>query len=201
MYAPPVRSAATRWLIGLVAGVTVLLLMGGDAARLALRYERTAILDAGQYWRLITGHLVHGSGLHAGLNLLGLGLLAALFPRHYSVGQWIFIGVVSLGVIDVGFLGLEPNLEWYVGLSGILHGALAAGTFAWWLQEPKPLAAALSAVLIGKLLWEQYAGALPLAGEMPVIVDAHLYGAIGGLVAACGIHALRRGWLKIVRPL
>jgi rhomboid family GlyGly-CTERM serine protease len=201
MYSATESNAASRWLLGLVAGIAVLLLLGGEAARLALRYDREAVLNAGQYWRLVSAHVVHGSGLHAGLNLLGLGLIAALFPRHYTAGQWLGIGVLSLATIDAGFLVLEPHLEWYVGLSGVLHGALAAGAFAWWAQEPKPLAAALTAVLAGKLAWEQSVGALPLAGGMPVIVDAHLYGAIGGMIAACGIHAGRRGWLKIVRPL
>jgi hypothetical protein len=42
--------------------------------------------------------------------------------------------------------------------------------------------------VLGKLAWEQLHGALPLAGEMPVIVDAHLYGAIGGAVAVAAMR-------------
>ena len=86
---------------------------------------------------------------------------------------------------------LEPQLEWYVGLSGVLHGALAAGAIGWWRHESKPLALALTAVLVGKLAWEQWQGALPLSGDMPVVVDAHLYGAIGGALAgACAGTAI-----------
>jgi len=195
------------WLLGLIAAAVVLSLLGGDAARLALQYERAAIVDAQQYWRLITAHVVHGSSLHAGLNLAGLGLIAALFPRHYSLGQWLSIALASVAAIDIGFLWLEPDLAWYVGLSGVLHGALAAGALAWWRTEPKPLAAALTAVLVGKLAWEQWSGALPLMSgmsmtdDMPVIVDAHLYGALGGALAALGIHVAIRGWLRQARPL
>lgn len=188
-------------MLGLVALAVVLLLLLGDAARLALRYERTALIEGHEYWRLFTAHFVHGSPQHGIMNLVGLGLVAALFPRHYSVGEWLGIALASALAIDVGFLWLDPDLQWYVGLSGVLHGALAAGALAWWRDESRALSAALTVIFLGKLTWEQWAGALPLSGDLPVIVDAHLYGAIGGGLAAFGIHAVRQGWLKIVRPL
>jgi membrane associated rhomboid family serine protease len=93
--------------------------------------------------------------------------------------------------IDLGFLLLEPQLKWYVGASGVLHGALAAGAIAWWRTESRTMALTLSAIVFGKLAWEQVHGALPLAGEMPVIVDAHLYGAIGGAIAVTFIWLIR----------
>ena len=177
-----VSSIQGVWLVGLLAAVLVLLWLTGETGRELLRYERTAILQ-GQYWRLVTGHLVHGSGQHLLLNAVGLGLIAALFPREYSLRGWLLILGSSMAVIDLGFVFWEPQLEWYVGLSGVLHGALAAGAVSWWRHESKPLAAALTAVLVGKLAWEQWHGALPLSGDLPVVVDAHLYGAIGGALA------------------
>jgi rhomboid family GlyGly-CTERM serine protease len=175
------------WLLGLLIAALVLLSLlcesaGGEHARLLLRYEREAVLQ-GEYWRLITGHLVHGSWLHLALNCAGLGLIAALFPDHYWPRQWLFIGLLSLVTIDVGFVFWEPQLTWYVGLSGVLHGALAAGAIAWWRYEAKRLALALSVIFVGKLAWEQLHGALPLSGGLAVVVDAHLYGAIGGVIA------------------
>jgi rhomboid family GlyGly-CTERM serine protease len=169
-------------LVGLLAAVLVLLGLTGDTGRELLRYERLAVLH-GEYWRLITGHFVHGSTQHLLLNAVGLGLVAALFPREYSLRGWLLILAGSLVIIDLGFVLLEPQLEWYVGLSGVLHGALAAGAIGWWKHESKLLAVALTALLVGKLAWEQWQGALPLSGDMPVVVDAHLYGAIGGALA------------------
>jgi len=177
-----VSSIHGAWLVGLLAAVLVLLWFTGDAGRNLLRYERAAVLH-GECWRLLTGHLVHGSGQHLLLNAVGLGLVAALFPREYSVRGWLLILVGSVAIIDLGFVLLEPQLEWYVGLSGVLHGALAAGAIGWWQHESRPLALTLTVVLIGKLVWEQLHGALPLSGDMPVIVDAHLYGALGGALA------------------
>ena len=177
-----VSSIQGAWLVGLLAAVLVLLYFTGDDGRQLLRYERAAVLR-GEYWRLLTAHLVHGSGQHLVLNAVGLGLIAALFPREYSLRGWLLILAGSVVVIDLGFVFLEPQLEWYVGLSGVLHGALAAGAIGWWQHESRPLALALTLVLIGKLSWEQLHGALPLSGDMPVVVDAHLYGAIGGTLA------------------
>ena len=181
------------WLLGLVAGASVLLAVGGDPARLALRYEREGIA-AGEWYRLVTGHLVHGDWAHLLLNVAGLGLIAGLFPRDYSMRQWLMIGAASLAAIDLGFVLFEPQLDWYVGLSGVLHGALAAGAVSWWARESRPLALALSLFLVGKLAWEQWRGALPLSGDMPVIVDAHLYGAVGGLLAGLGIRLYLQRW-------
>jgi rhomboid family GlyGly-CTERM serine protease len=127
---------------------------------------------------------VHDSWQHLLENLAGVGLLAALFPRDYSLRQWLLVLLFGLVCIDLGFLCGEPRLEWYVGLSGVLHGALAAGAVAWWRFESKVLAALLTLIFLGKLGWEQVRGSLPSASDMLVVVNAHLYGAIGGLMAA-----------------
>lgn len=191
--AHPISRIQGMWLLGLPCAVSVLFALGGEPARLAMRYERAGVL-AGDYWRLITGHLVHGSLAHLLLNMAGLGLIAALFSRDYTLRQWLIVLLLSAMTINAGFVLFEPQLQWYVGLSGILHGALAAGTVAWWRHETKPLALALTVGLIGKLTWEQWQGALPLSGDMPVIVNAHLYGAIGGLVGAFGIYLRPQRW-------
>ena len=189
------------WVLGVIVCAVVLLAFGGEPVRSVWRYERSAVLDSGEYWRLVTAHFVHGSLLHATLNSAGLLLMAALFPRHYSPAAWIIIGISSGAAIDAGFVWNEPQLEWYVGLSGVLHGVLAAGVIAWWRNETKALALALTVIVVGKLAWEQTSGALPLSGDMPVIVDAHLYGAIGGAIAAAILQVIAQRWPKIVRPL
>lgn len=188
----PAISRLRRWrsggrrlgltLLGLLILALVLLSLLGEDGRLLLRYEREAIAQ-GEYWRLVTGHLVHGSWPHLFMNAMGLALIAGLFPDHYSLRQWLLIGLLSLVVIDAGFVLWEPQLQWYVGLSGVLHGALAAGAVAWWRHEPKRLALAMTVIFAGKLAWEQWRGALPLSGDLPVVVDAHLYGALGGVIA------------------
>lgn len=188
------------WLLGLLLAALVLVSLGGESWQAALRYEREG-LARGEYWRLLTGHLAHGSALHLLLNGAGVALIAALFPRDYSLVQWLLILFVSIAAMDVGFVWFEPQLRWYVGFSGALHGALAAGAVAWWRHETKALAATLTVLFVAKLAWEQVHGALPLSGDMPVVVDAHLYGAIGGGLAGLGLWLARDHWPSGVRSL
>jgi len=169
--------------VGLIIVIALLLALAGDKFQLALRYDRM-LIQQGQWWRLITGHLVHGNVHHAVLNTLGTALMAALFNRTYRLKSWAVIVIVTVVSIDLGFWTLMPQLEWYVGLSGVLHGVLAAGAIAWWKTEDRILAALLTLIMIGKLTWEQTQGALPLSGDLPVVVNAHLYGALGGLLGA-----------------
>ena len=168
------------WLIGLAAGLMVLLWALGDDVTEALQYRRSAIL-AGEGWRLLTGHFVHAGFRHMALNVAGGLVMVALFARAYSRNQWLLILAASLIVIDIGFLVRDRQLETYVGFSGVLHGVLAAGTIAWWRTERPILAIAITCVTIGKLAWEQWEGPVSMVGEgLTVIVNAHLYGAIGG---------------------
>jgi rhomboid family GlyGly-CTERM serine protease len=183
------------WLVpcALAAVLVVLQLLGPDAAT-TLPYERDAILARGDYARLVTGHFYHYDFAHLGWNLAGLALVAWLFLREYSTGQWLAILAASTAAVDLGFLVLEPQLAWYVGFSGVLHGLMAAGLVAWLLRERDTVTAIVAVAFALKLGWEQVAGPLPFTAHtlaIPVVVAAHTYGAIGGAVAGAWI-TLRR---------
>ncbi len=192
------RLGALPMLAWLVPGILVLgaliLLLAGDTGREWLRFDRSGIA-AGELWRLLTGHLVHLGVSHTVLNLAGLVLVWFLVGRAYTWKQWLWIMAGSIAAIDLGLWFGAPSLEWYVGLSGLLHGMLAAGIVAG-LAARSGEAAILAVVVAGKLAWEQLAGPLPGSEGTSggaVIVDAHLYGVIGGvLVAAALIRAGRR---------
>ncbi|MEX2496259.1 MAG: rhombosortase [Woeseia sp.] len=157
----------------------------GTAARALLRYDRENIAS-GEWWRLLTGHFAHLGLSHLLLNAAGLVLIWFLVGGSYGLRAWLFISAVSIAVIDLGFWYLDPRLEWYVGMSGMLHGILAAGLVQ--LLRQAPVESTLLAVAIAaKLVYEQIAGPLPGSESSAggsVVVDAHLYGATGGLVAA-----------------
>lgn len=173
------------WVLAGLCLLPMALEFWGDAGRLLLRYEREAIVG-GEYWRLMTGHLVHLGWGHLLLNLAGLALLWALFASGYTLWRWLVIVLFSIACIDAGFLLFEPQLRWYVGLSGVLHGVMAAGTLAW-LRNRERGAWVLAAFLVGKLAWEYFAGPMPFSAESAggaVIVQAHLYGALGGALGA-----------------
>lgn len=178
--------------IVLLACVAALLLPlpGGDAWRLALRYERAAVA-AGEPWRLVTAHFVHLDVRHALLNVAGLALLWALFARAWRPWQWLVATLASMLAIALGFWFLEPGLQWYVGASGVLHGLFACGCVAM-LRDGDRAGIVAALVLAAKLAWEHWQGPLPLETG-PVVTAAHLYGAIGGTLAGIAFLAAGSG--------
>ena len=150
-----------------------------------LRNERSAIID-GQWWRLLSGNFVHLSWAHLWMNLAGLLLIWMLLGRLLSLGQWLMVITTSSLAVGLGLLAFDPQLDWYVGLSGMLHGMFVAGLINN-IQRGYRLEWLLLIGLIAKLIWEQTSGALPGSTELAggaVIVDAHLYGAISGLLVS-----------------
>jgi len=170
--------------LALLAACLLLLLptVGGEGGRQLLRYDRRG-LAAGQWWRLLSAHLVHLDVRHAVLNIAGLALMWALFARDYSAKAWLAIVLTAMAAIDAGLWLGDSTVLWYVGSSGALHGVMAAGTLAR-LRRGEREGWVLAAALAAKLAYEHWVGALPFSGGDSVVVDAHLYGALGGAAAA-----------------
>lgn len=167
-------------LLGICAAL-LLLDLTGEHGRLLLRYDRVA-LAGGEAWRLLTAHLVHLDLRHALLNGCGLVLMWALFARDYTGRQWLLVVLGAVVAIDAGLWLLDSTVQWYVGSSGALHGIMAAGALAH-LRRREPDGWILAGFVVAKLTWEHWVGPLPLAGGV-VVVDAHLYGVIGGAAVA-----------------
>ena len=170
------------WLLIMVVLLDGLLALG-DSATLGLRYERSAIA-AGDWWRLLTAHAVHLDAHHLILNELGLILVWSLFARDYDAVEWCIIVLSGALTISSGLWWLSPKVVWYVGASGVLHTAMAAGAVkhlverAWdrWI---------LLAGLCGKLAYEQIEG----PSTALIVVDAHLYGAAAGFLVGAALCA------------
>lgn len=173
------------WPLLLLGAVALIASLAAGSGAPALRYERVLVL-AGEWWRVITGQLVHLGLSHLALNLAGLALIGWVFGPGLRAGQWLAVLAASWAGIAAGFLLLEPQLAWYVGLSGLLHGLLLGAAV---LDDglDRRVRGLLIIGTLAKLGWEQWAGALPLTAEAaggPVIVAAHLYGGLGGLLGA-----------------
>lgn len=162
-----------------------------EAVQTAGRYDRAA-LASGEWWRLISAHFVHLGLRHAVLNAAAAGILVLLFGEALSAQTWLLVVVVSLVAIDAGLWFFSPNIQWYAGASGVLHGVIAAGGLA--LARLRDWrGGVLLALLTSKLIFEQYtSGDLGFAGGLPVVLDAHLYGALGGASAWSGMRLVRR---------
>jgi rhomboid family GlyGly-CTERM serine protease len=157
------------------------------------QYSRSAIM-AGEYWRIVTCHLVHTGWRHLFLNSIGLVLIFGLFAHLYSPWVW-FAGVLSCMIgISLSFLVFCPTLAWYMGLSGVLHGLLLMGLIGEIKNGNKFYYFGLLAI-IGKLAMEYFAGPADLAsqfGKAFVISPAHFSGAIIGGVTTCLIIFMQK---------
>ena len=179
------QKALRHWAVPVVIAIVAAVFeLGGKPVRELLAFDRNGIA-AGEAWRLLSGHFVHLGISHLALNLVGLALVWYLVGRHFTTVRWLFAAILSIVAMDAGFWWLNPELDWYVGLSGLLHGLLAAGLVVA-VRERDREGLVIALFVIGKLAWEQWGGPLPgseaTAGGA-VIVDAHLYGAIGGALA------------------
>ena len=156
-----------------------------ESGQQALEYQRDAVLS-GQLWRLFSGHLLHLNGFHLAMNLAGLWLIWLLFlSREGFVALCLYRMPALLFGVSLALLAFSPDVAWYRGLSGILHGLLVLALIHQ-CESQRFTGGVLLALLCAKIAWEQTLGAAPGSEaliEGRVIVDSHLYGAIwGGII-------------------
>tara|TARA_Y100001001_G_C7963921_1_gene293487 strand:+ start:283 stop:882 length:600 start_codon:yes stop_codon:yes gene_type:complete len=173
-----------------IAALLIVLQLVTESGVTELSYQRQAILAA-MPWRLISGHFVHANLIHMAMNLAALILLAGLIPdknRNYLLPVVIVIALLSSGFL----LLMEPQLEHYVGLSGVLHGlSVVIGIWLW--REHAISGPVLLLLLLTKIVLEQ-SGLLDTRSTelligMRVATEAHLWGAVSG-VTLCAMSAL-----------
>lgn len=177
----PVR-ALRPWLV-LAVLMTILQALPADW-RATLRYDRDA-LAAGEGWRLLTANFIHLGWNHLLLNVAGFLLIGWLFADEVSTLTWFFVLLACCMAASLGLYWLTPGATVVVGLSGALHGLFVFGAVTW-VVHGYSAGWGLLLGIAGKLIWEQTSGAMPLSVEIvggPVVTDAHLWGAMGGLCA------------------
>lgn len=151
-----------------------------------MQWDHNAIMT-GQWWRIVTGNLTHTNLYHLSMNLLGLWIISFIFRAHIEARQFllVFIGLC----LSVGSLLLFTSMQIYVGLSGVLHGLFAFYALVEYRLGRKSNALLLIG-LTAKILWEQWFGSATGSEALigaKVAIDAHLFGAISGVVLAVSI--------------
>ena len=110
-----------------------------------LMYDRAGSA-AGDWWRLATGHLVHGDIGHLAANVLALALLGGVLESFQRLGIKTLLLLVSFGMIVIdAMLWLSlPGLERYCGFSGVLNTLFIAAVYAQWRDTRDSLYGALA---------------------------------------------------------
>lgn len=182
----------------MLALAAVFVLLGALAADVNpwLQYDRAA-LASGQAWRLGTAHLAHLGLAHAVLNAAAWILVWRIGRGILSGGQWGWLLAGSAAAVNAGLYLFSPDVAWYVGASGMLHGAFAGMAWLAARGTAPQFGRILLGLLAAKLIWEQVSGSAigtPVPGIAPVVTSAHFYGAIGGWMTAVALRAHgRRG--------
>ncbi len=148
-------------------------------------YQRQ-LISQGEIWRLFTGHFLHTNIYHLLLNLAALIMLWLLHGRLYSQASYSLLFLLTALITSLGIYYFNLNLQQYVGLSGVLHGVFVFGALMDIHANDKTGYLLFIGVWL-KIAHEQIYGAstdVSALIEASVAVDAHLWGALGGLLFA-----------------
>ncbi|WP_040514864.1 rhombosortase [Paraglaciecola polaris] len=167
----------------LVCVIAIMLFIAEPTSSMWLAYDRSAI-EQGEWWRILSGNFLHTNLNHLLLNLAAVALLWTLHGQYYHTGQYLCMLVIFSVGVSIGIYTFDPQLQWYVGLSGILHGAFVWGAY----QDIKYGIFSGWILMVGawaKIANEQIAGPSGSIAQLidaNVAIDAHLFGAFCGLL-------------------
>jgi len=143
----------------------------------------------GEWWRLITAHVVHLNPFHAILYAVVLILLAALFGRVFTPARHGVHAIIGILCIDAGLIWLG-NLEWYVGLSGLLHALAAVSVVRLIVDRHDRVAWCVARFGLGKIVYENTVGAMLFSSrETSVVTDVRVFDVVIGM--ALGLISTR----------
>lgn len=165
-----------------IALLMILLQAFGSGCFEALRFDHQSIAS-GQWWRLLTGNLVHWTWVHCAMNVAGLVMLAFIFSRDFEWHWPLLVLVVASISVGAGLYFFDPAIRYYAGFSGVLHGLLYFAVIAGWRRAPS-IHLLVLAILIMRLFLEQGANYdinyLKNWIGVSVATGAHLAGAVSG---------------------
>lgn len=110
-------SKSYNWLVSATIAFTALILQPWVNS---LSWNKLAI-EHNQWWRLLSGTLVHADWLHCAINLVALAIISLLYAKLFNLWQWLAL-IATLVIISNSTLLYFTNVSDYVGLSGLLHG-------------------------------------------------------------------------------
>lgn len=150
-----------------------------------LAFERL-LIENHEYWRLLTGGLVHANLPHLILNLVGLFLLLTLYENQIATRIWCAISLLQVFCVNLTIYLMLPSTEFYLGFSGGLHGLYSWYSVIEWRRKHSWFPVCVLVVLFIKLGMDSMSAnsiSTQIIG-MNVHWQSHWIGAITGILLA-----------------
>ncbi|MGB4594389.1 MAG: rhomboid family intramembrane serine protease [Anaerolineaceae bacterium] len=181
----PPRPIVTYVLIGITLVVFVVQLLttqpnGLDAPLIFLGKINEFILD-GEFWRLITPVLVHGSLIHIAFNMYALFIIGSRVEPVYGHGRFLVLYLLAGFGGNVLSFVLSPNIS--VGASTAIFGLLAA-EIALILQNRRFFGTQLRPILLNLVMVLAVNLSIGLVPGSRIDLFGHLGGLLAGFVFA-----------------
>ena len=148
-------------------------------------------IEAGKWYRIITGNLIHSNYPHLFLNLAGLWIAGLLFVDSMNSKTFLLSTIILSLFVGLGLYYFSTDLMKYYGFSGVLYGLFIVGGTSLILQKDYITGFLLYLFIGGKIIWDSLYGASKSSAELigvPVAVDAHISGAVGAILISLALY-------------
>jgi membrane associated rhomboid family serine protease len=176
--APPVAT------IGIIAVTTIvsIVALADDGTFFTLLALDKPALAAGEWWRLVSPTLVHGSLMHLGFNMLALWIAGSLVERLYGAPTMLALYLLTAAAgsaASFAFGGPYPS----VGASGAVFGFFGILFAVQRVHDPvlDRRARAALAQMGGLIAMNLVLGLVMTGGGIPIDMAAHVGGLLAGL--------------------
>jgi rhomboid family GlyGly-CTERM serine protease len=166
----------------LLVALSFLVMTFSSTLQEIFRYQSAAV-SQGEVWRIFTANLCHSNWNHWLLNMLGLMIMDLFFRPVLNESLRVMILLFTM-LGSVLFLHLLIDINWYVGLSGALHGYIFAGSILSW-DTAKKTNAIILAFVLGKVIVEniwQINNSTEKLIAANVVEESHLFGVVSAVV-------------------
>ena len=116
--------------------VFLILTRGSENHELLIRYgaKVNQLIDAGEYWRLLTSIFLHSGPIHFAFNLYALWVLCPLAEIHFGHGRFLALYLVSGICASISSYLFSTAIS--VGASGAIFGIMGGLLYYSW-KNPK----------------------------------------------------------------
>ncbi len=148
----------------------------------ALCFDYVSIAEQKEYWRLLTGHVVHSSFNHLFWDLLAFSF-ASIYVERKSRAIYIVTTLFSITCLNLYLLSPLTDISQYSGLSGVLYSVITVAAWQWQRDNKGLLGWAPLLIIVMKTLLEIVRNDAVFVSEgWDLFEEAHLLGIYVGSI-------------------